>query len=145
MTSEVLEQVLDKFGGFETVILLQPTSPLRTYEDIRNAYELFEKERDRAVISVTQVNEHPEWMYELGIGETLIPFGHNNSTRRQDARKLFIPNGAIYICDRKILASSQFSFRKLPSRAYIMPKDRSIDIDDRLDFDYVEHLLGRNL
>jgi N-acylneuraminate cytidylyltransferase len=144
-TSKVLEHALSKFNDFEVVMLLQPTSPLRTALDIKKAYDLFMQDRNSAVVSVTQVTEHPEWMYELEFGESLKPLTQNDSLSRQEAQKLFIPNGAIYICDSTVLESFRYSFKHIPSRAYLMPKDKSIDIDDYLDFDYAEYLISKEV
>jgi len=144
-TSKVLEHAVGRFKDFETIMLLQPTSPLRTALDVKKSYDLFMQNRNSAVVSVTQVSEHPEWMYELELGESLRPLTQNDSLMRQEARRLFIPNGAIYICDSNLLASFQYSFRRIPSRAYLMPKDKSVDIDDYLDFDYAEYLLNKEV
>lgn len=114
--------------------LLQPTSPLRTAEDVRAAAQLYRSTSCTGVISVTEEDRKPfKFVYGLpdgtlsGLASPRAPF-----TRGQDLPPLFRPNGAIYIWRAGDIARHQGCFvdGTLP---YIMPTSRSLDIDDSAD------------
>ena len=99
---DAVEEVLQGFENmgrvFDTFCLLQPTSPMRTSEDIKGAYALYEEKDASAVLSMTELDHPIEWCGKLN--ETLSLDGflkYNNAGRRQDMGKSFRPNGAIYI------------------------------------------------
>lgn len=128
--------------SFDTLCLLQPTSPMRKAMDIENAYRLFQDKRAIAVISMTEL-EHPiEWCGV--IDKTLSLEGFNNENdriRRQDMRKHYRPNGAIYIVSVEEFRSNRNLYRE-GSFAYIMPQGRSVDIDNEFDFRFAEFLIN---
>lgn len=116
---------------FDTLILLQPTSPLRNHLHIKEAYSLYQKHQ-KDVVSICKITEHPLFMRQLD-NDTLIPILQENSTkRRQDLSTLYRINGAIYI--NKISAlNSNTSFNDNPI-GYVMDKTYSLDIDTLEDF-----------
>jgi len=128
----------------EVVVLLQPTSPLRTSEDIETALRLFidHKKNCSSVISVTEYDHSPYWSLKIE-NEYLKPnFGEKFlKMRRQDLPQLYMPNGSIYISSTEDLRKFNgfFGDKIIP---YIMPKERSVDIDTTLDFKLAELLLG---
>ncbi|WP_298916309.1 acylneuraminate cytidylyltransferase family protein [uncultured Algimonas sp.] len=127
---------LDILGnGYDRFVYLQPTSPLRLTQDIRACVDLFETVRCHTVVSVTESEVTPGrfWAKRKEIMEPYFeaadPF-----KRRQEQEKAYVPNGAVYVCDREsFLASEKSSFLMDPTYAYEMPHHRSIDIDT--DFD----------
>lgn len=122
------------------VVLLQPTSPLRTEEDIDNAIELFLESNCESLISVCKTNESPYWMHKIEKGYLKTLMGLDNYNKiRQDLPNTYMENGAIYIIKSELLYkyNSFFTSKTVP---YIMPRERSVDIDDELDFKFAELL-----
>jgi CMP-N,N'-diacetyllegionaminic acid synthase len=125
----------------EWVMLLQPTSPLRSSEDIREAFSLAQEKNADAVVSVTAVHEHPYWMKRIGEDGRLEDFvvQERPVTRRQDLPAAYALNGAIYLVRRRILIEQETLF-PLNTHALIMPRERSLDVDTRWDL-YVADLI----
>jgi len=138
-------QVLAKEGYFPNiVILLQPTTPLRTYLDIDAALELFMTKDCQSVISVSEIDHSPYWSFAVKKGylESLFDKKYQRM-RRQDLPKIYLPNGALFISrpERLCKTKSFYSTKTLP---YMMPRERSIDIDDEMDLLQAENLLKRS-
>jgi CMP-N-acetylneuraminic acid synthetase len=132
---------LDKKGyNSDIVILLQPTSPLRTTEDIIKAIEIFLKNDCESVVSVCK-KKNIFWSFEVVKGY-LKPICDRDylKKRRQDLNHVYTPNGAIYISTPQNLRKyrSFYSSKIIP---YVMPVERSIDIDNEIDFMLAELLL----
>jgi CMP-N,N'-diacetyllegionaminic acid synthase len=125
----------------QVIVILQPTSPLRTIEDIDRAIEQFLEARCDSVVSVCEVEHPPYWMYTLE-GDRLKPVikGGEKVTRRQDAAKVYRLNGAVYVTGNDIIMGGSRVLGR-DTRAYVMPLERSIDIDTELDFKLAELLI----
>lgn len=141
---EVLEN-LEKIGKeYDTFIILQPTSPLRTVEDLRNAYGLYKKNKANSVVSVCEMEHSPLWSNTLSESNSMDNFlekiGNKN---RQQLEKYYRINGAIYISNVEYFKKYK-NFYKEKSYAYIMSREHSIDIDEELDFRIAEYFM-RNL
>ncbi|EAT16135.1 acylneuraminate cytidylyltransferase family protein [Desulfuromonas acetoxidans] len=121
---------------FDAVVVLQPTSPLRSQENILKAIQLFEQKDAQAVVSVCRL-EHPmEWCAELGIDGNMEEFGKTCGAlnRSQDTAVTYRLNGAIYIYDlSKLIEVGGFFYNK-KTFAYEMNAKESIDIDTYEDF-----------
>lgn len=132
---DVVLHALKELPGYDFVALLQPTSPLRTGTDIDAAFQLMNTRNAPACVSVTEVDQSPYWMYELAeddrLSSLLPPL--QSVTRRQDLPSVYTLNGAIYIAKVEWLLKSR-NFLGPETVAYKMPKSRSIDIDNALDF-----------
>ncbi len=144
-TWEVVRYVVNTFRRrgkvFDRVTILQPTSPLRTGEDIRNAYNLFEEKKAESVVSVCEVNHSPRFMKTLGEDLSMEGFVDlSKNVRRQEQEKYYRLNGAIYMFDISVLEDIQRLYGR-KSYAFIMPEERSVDIDTIQDFCYAEFLL----
>jgi CMP-N-acetylneuraminic acid synthetase len=131
---------LEQARQYDWVLLLQPTSPLRTAEDIVAAVEIARKPHTTAVIGVTAANaSHPA---KLRVIENdllrALPGYDLTPRRRQDfAFDVYKTNGAIYLARRDVLME-EGSFYGSHPRPLVMPPERSIDIDTQLDFDIAE-------
>lgn len=126
---------------FSHVLLLQPTSPLRTKEDIQNAVRIAEK-TNAAVVSVCEPQQHPylcKIVREDGTLADFIPESANFS-RRQDFPPVFTLNGAIYIISVDCLRAEK-TFTPEKTIPYIMPPERSLDIDTPWDFFLAEQAM----
>lgn len=145
MVKEVIENYKGKNREFDTVCLLQPTSPLRNGNDIKEAYKIFETKASVAVISVCEMEHTPLWSNTLPENGSLNGFIKATvGKRRQDNNKYYRLNGAIYIVSVDELLNNINLYRE-GSFAYIMPQDRSVDIDSEFDFKYAEFLIRETL
>lgn len=129
---------------FDLVLLLQPTSPLRSAEDIRNALALFTQKRAEAVVSVCESEHSPLWMGTLGEDLNLRDFLPREvlKSNRQELQRFYRLNGALYLATWEFLKKNRNFFGE-KTYAYIMPRERSVDIDTELDLLFAEFLLER--
>jgi N-acylneuraminate cytidylyltransferase len=118
--------------AYDLVVLLQPTSPLRTVEDIDGAIALMVNKNANACVSVVEPDKSPYWMYSMDGSDHLIPLLEGDYARRQDLPPVYALNGAVYVARVNWLLKKQV-FVSDETVAYIMPKDRSIDIDTETD------------
>lgn len=143
-TTSGMEPVLHAIAqcpGYEYVILLQPTSPLRTVEDIDGAIEMMLEKKADYCVSVTESETSPYWMYimnEEGFINPLIK-QENFVVRRQDLSEVYHLNGAVYVACIEGLKKKK-SFLNEETIAYVMPKNRSMDIDTEEDFIICQHI-----
>ena len=145
---DMVEEVLDNYKRmkkeFDTICLLQPTSPLRKSEDIEQAYGIFWERKAKSVISVCEAEHALQTYGHLGIGNDMSHFMSRESEgRRQDFETDYRLNGAIYIVDVSSLRQDHFIYGE-GSYAYIMPRERSIDIDTEFDFELTDFFIKRN-
>ena len=120
-------------------IVLQPTSPLRDYEDIDNAIKLFITKDADSVVSYTE-EQHPiSWHKHLTAEMKFRNIFDDDLLNRQEYEKTYYPNGSIFVFKTKLIRSKKYYSDN--SFAYIMPAYRSIDIDTLEDFNYAEYLL----
>jgi len=128
---------------YDYVVLLQPTSPLRSASDIDHCIEACVSSGASSCVSVTEVSENPQWMYTVDAAGRLFSFIEqtDKNYRRQDLPRFYILNGAVYVSETGILKKSR-SFITAATKAYDMPKERSLDIDDDMDFKFAEFVLA---
>ena len=139
--AEVLENCRERGSTFDTFCLLQPTSPLRNAEDIRNAYALFRDKAEFAVVSVCEAEHSPLWCGHLPENGEFTGFIREEDVKQRQAGGTFYRlNGAIYIVDTRKFEADRFLY-KAGSFAYIMPQERSVDIDTETDFRLAELLM----
>jgi len=138
---EVERHAIEVCGADPLVVVrLQPTSPLRTFYDIDAALDLMFHAPDRArrVVSVTPCREHPYLIKNAGWKDIIRAAGHNRLSPRQEYPPYYWINGAIYARDAR-WPSDWYDEGTTP---YVMPRERSIDIDDYTDLRIAEALLG---
>ena len=141
----VLQAIEKEKQNYDYVILLQPTSPLRTAHHIDEAIELlFEKNAD-AIVSVCESNHSPLWANTLPDDLSMNGFIREEveGKRSQDLPKFYQLNGAIYIIATKKLQETQSFVVGSNGYAYIMKSRDSIDIDTDLDFELVNLLINK--
>lgn len=129
---------------YDLVVLLQPTSPLRISDDIDGAIRLLFLKKAMGIISVCEAEPHPYWANILPDDRNMSNFLKPEvvNKNRQELPKLYRLNGAVYLgyCD---YIKMQKSFFGNDTFAYIMPKERSIDIDSIFDFEIAEYFLSK--
>ena len=129
--------------NYTYLILLQPTTPLRTKRHIDEAFQTLIKTNADAVISVCESEHNPLWANRLPVDGNLKNFRREDirDVRSQDLPKYHRINGAIYICEvSRLLRESSF-YIKDNIFSYIMDKTCSVDIDDQFDFLIAETLM----
>lgn len=131
----------DRGEVFDYVVLLQPTSPLRTFEDIDKGIEMLMDKGKDSLVSLCEAEENPVLMRHIENNKLkpLVDFTGDN-LRRQDLPKFYIFNGALYINSVKMLAEEK-TFVKEDTIPFIMEKYKSIDIDTMLDAKLAELIL----
>ena len=123
----------------EIIVVLQPTSPLRDSKDIDNAINLFKKSKCHSVVSVV---EAPLFWGFILKGTYIRPIFSKRylKTRSQNLPKTFLPNGAIFISTPENIRKYK-SFYTNKTIPYIMPKEKSVDIDTIEDFVLAEVII----
>lgn len=127
----------------EYLALLQPTSPLRTAHDIDAAFLQLQSSGAPAIVGVTEAVNHPFLCRKID-GGVLKPFVVSplNEARRQDLPPAYVLNGAMYIVRTAVLREVR-TWNIEGAAAYVMPAERSVDIDGALDLQWAEWLLTR--
>lgn len=132
---------LDELPGYDVVMLLQPTSPLRGTSDIDAALELKTVTGAASVVSVSEAATHPYWTYAIAEDGRMSPLiDVAKVMRRQDLPIVHALNGALYVADADWLRRGR-RFVDADTRAYVMPQERSVDIDTPFDWLVAEALL----
>lgn len=142
---EPVLHAIDKLPDYDYVILLQVTSPLRTVEDIDGAIELCINRQAKSCVSITETEHSPYWMYSLGDNDVMMPLlkiSADKSYRRQILPKVYRLNGAVYVAEYDFLKKN-CALVSAETLGYVMPQERSLDIDTILDFDFVEFVMRK--
>ncbi|MDD4975465.1 MAG: acylneuraminate cytidylyltransferase family protein [Bacteriovorax sp.] len=142
---EPVFHAMEKVPGFDIIVLLQPTSPLRNVEDIDGTIERCLENDSNACVSLAEVEQSPFWMYTLAPNCEMKPIMEkdNNFVRRQDLPKVYTLNGAVYVAKSEWLLEKK-SFVTEETLGYIMPQDRSLDIDTEFDLKLAELMIQKN-
>jgi len=132
----------DKQKQYDLIMLLQPTSPLRKAEDIDKAIELLFLKEAKAIVSVCEVEHHLLWANNLPEDGSMKDFIRPEimNKNRQELPVFYRLNGAIYLAYCNYIKKYR-SFIGEKTFAYIMPRERSIDIDSEVDLNLAEVLI----
>ena len=127
----LISQLTKNSEMYDYVILLQPTSPLRTVKNIDNSIELLQNNKYEAVISVCKTEHSPQWCNTLPIDGDLSNFLDRSilNKRSQELEQYYRLNGAIYLCNIDRLRQEKTFFFRTKCKAYIMSRKSSVDID----------------
>jgi CMP-N,N'-diacetyllegionaminic acid synthase len=119
----------------EWLLLLQPTSPLRTADDIRRAFEIAQSENTDAVVAVSDTKSHPFWVKTLDSSGHLLPFipDQKAPARRQELPAAYALNGLLYLV-RVSTLKNENAFCPAKTRPLLIPSIRAFDIDTEEDF-----------
>jgi len=122
----------------DTVVLLQPTSPLRTATHLREALALYDESLDM-VVSVKETKADPFALLREGDATGML---HRMAPQRPPAHPLYQLNGALYIINgRSLMAGPSYTSGRV--RGYVMQEQDSVDVDTELDWLLAEELLKR--
>ena len=137
----VIDRLRETGYQYDILLLLQPTSPLRTAEDIDNALRIFAENQFQPLAAVSSVSEYPALMRTIGEDgrmKKLLPVP--STVRRQDMPRFYRVNGSIYInLISELNAGSGFNDNLIP---YVMEPSHSVDIDDYPDVEIVKYYLN---
>lgn len=129
---------------YDTILLLQPTTPLRTVEDVKSALEIYEKTGAKSLISCYReeyicdlVSYHRDGDMAIALNEK-----HNSGVRRQELPDVYVRNGAIYITSVDYMMKEKKVFDEKPAM-YVMPKDKSVNIDCMDDVEMLRWKLSK--
>lgn len=132
---------LEEKTSIKNFVVLQPTSPLRTYDDIDAALKLFSEKKAFSVISFC-LEHHPIiWHKHVKRSGKIVPIFKDKLQNRQQIKPTYFPNGAIYILNKKVFQTRSYYGEN--SFAFIMDRNNSTDIDTIEDFEWAEFLLKK--
>ena len=136
---------LRQLPQFDAVVLLQPTSPLRTKADIQGCLAMAATEQARCIVSISEPASSPYWMFTLEQNGSLSKLiSAPEVTRRQDLSPAYAINGALYYAQTGWLRANK-NFLTAETLGYVMPPEKSLDIDTPLDWKIAELLLLNSL
>lgn len=140
VVQHVLRKVEDSGEHYDAAMILQPTSPFRTTMDINSVIEIFQLKSPDSVVSLCKVEDaHPGRMYKIEDGSIKPCIPELVSKNRQDLPVLYLRNGAIYCTKRDVIFAGSIYGGNIAH--YVMPKERSINIDDMLDWRLAELMM----
>jgi CMP-N,N'-diacetyllegionaminic acid synthase len=136
-TYSVIMHAIESLKNFDYIVLLQPTSPLRTYKHVDDAIELLEKVGADSVIGVCEMDHSPLWSNTLPKDGCMDGFLSEKveGKRSQELKKYYRINGAIYILKKDKLLKDGLISTKGNVFSYLMDRSSSIDIDESIDLD----------
>jgi len=127
--------------SIDAFAVLLPTTPLRTSEDVDGAIEMFMAKQADSVISYTPEAHPVRWHKYLDKNKAFVDIFDATLANRQDLQTSYYPNGAVYVFRAALIKDRKYYSDK--SYAYVMPRNRSIDIDTLEDFQYAEFLMAK--
>ena len=128
---------------YDIIVDLDPTSPLRKIYDIKDSIKKFKKEKSNNLFSVSNSRKNPYFnMVEVFRNKIkIVKIGNKKELfRRQDSPKVYDMNASIYIWDKKYLLNKSKLINEKTS-LYLMPEERSIDIDTKFEFKLTKFIL----
>ncbi len=131
---------------YDFMVILQPTSPLRDYKDINNCLNIIKKSKNSSLFSISESIEHPyEAIIKNKKGWKFVLEKSKKFYRRQDFDiKTYFINGAIYISSKKLILQKK-TFTNYNHSLYIMPKRKSLEINDKDEAYIIDSILnGKN-
>lgn len=131
---------------YDAVVILQPTSPMRTADDLIAGIGMFDEgSRDSLIAVYEDVKANGFNYYRMGENYEGIAEHkeHNTGIRRQEMKPMYVRNGALYISSIELLKDRKLIIGDVPL-LFVMPKERSIDVDSLLDFEYIELLMKKS-
>lgn len=136
--------VLHALGELDTytdVMLLQPTSPFRTVEDIAGIMDLRETRKADSAVSVRPSPWPTSWQFRMGMDHALTPLLASSEGNGTSEDGTFVLNGAMYLATRDFILSNH-ALTNSETLGYVMPLERSLDIDTPLDWLLAEFIAG---
>jgi N-acylneuraminate cytidylyltransferase len=143
---ESVVHALDRLGEpFDYVVALQATSPLRTGADIDGAIEACDAAGASTCVSVVPAPKPLYWCFSINGDGRLAPFLESRwqTSRRQELPAAYLPNGAVYVA-RVDWYRGNLTFVAADTVPYVMPPERSLEVDSALDMTLIGALFIGN-
>jgi N-acylneuraminate cytidylyltransferase len=135
-TFDAVQHALEQIPGYDILVILQPTSPLRSADDIDAALEQLQRYQAPACVSVVEPAKSPYWSYRIDAEHRLRPLLDPKlaRNRRQDLPASYVLNGAVYAARVDWLLQHR-NWMGEHTVAHLMPPERSLDIDTAFDLE----------
>jgi CMP-N-acetylneuraminic acid synthetase len=124
----------------ENIILLQPTSPIRSKGLIDQCIKTYEKLNKSTLVGISECSQHPYEMFTLKEGK--LDFVNNTNTRRQEYPNYYFTTGSVYIAKTNYLKSQKRFFDE-DSAFHLVTSEEAIDVDTEFDLELASFLLNR--
>ena len=146
---DLVQWLEDKSHDFDVICMLQPTSPLRAFEDIEGAITKFKSDSEIPLASISALPQKPTWLRTLDTQSQKMQalFNRSNSQLtlpRQSVEDIYYLNGAVYLFKCDYLKTHHTLFAQIMNY-YVMPIERSVDIDTEHDFHIADLLMQSHL
>ena len=142
---QTLDMLSEQGKTFDTIVILQPTSPLTLPEDIDNTIMLLKNSNGNSSVSIMKLDHavHPFKMKVMK-GDKLNPFLEEERGRmaEHELPTIYVRNGSVYVSTLETIQTGKIIGDDC--RGYVMPMERSIDINDPIDFDFAEFLYKKH-
>jgi N-acylneuraminate cytidylyltransferase len=143
---DVLEKYANLFDDDSIIVLLQPTTPFITKNDIDSCVEKLQQNSDfNTCLTVKRVSEYPEWMIIRNDDDKKICKVSYDESIRQNLQQRWIPNGGAYAVRKNFLQKTKSIIDKNGILIHEMSKIRSMDIDEEEDFQICEAIVNSNI
>lgn len=126
---------IKRIEGFDFIVLLQPTSPLRSVKDIDSCIQKCDRENHSPIVSITKTNKETNLTYLLNKNKKI-----QKSNNYLKNRQLYNLNGAVYVADINRFKNDK-NFITKDTIGYVMPTERSLDIDTEEDLNFFKKIL----
>lgn len=148
LSIDVYEYTIQQIESLENssifdFVVLQPTSPLRTSENIDEAIDLYVEKNAFSVISFCKEHHPISWHKYINNSGKLLPIFEEKLLNRQDIRPTYFPNGAIYVFNKKVFETRNYYDEDTFS--YLMTRNNSVDIDTLDDFEFANYLIKKQM
>lgn len=132
-----------KHGTIDGLLYLQPTSPFRSLEKMKEGVKLFLRNGCNSVLGVSPSHAHPKWTFKINNGQ-LNPFlnNHGLNTRSQDLEPVYVINGSFYLISPFYLRKNKSFFIEGALPLIINSYKESLDIDTKEDWEYAEYFIS---
>lgn len=139
-TIDVVMQILNSTEGYDWILLLQPSSPLRQSQDIDGIIEFAIESGCNSAVSICAIGKRTEWIFGKTSTDTIVPLSNSTIPASLDQNELFALNGALFLAKIDWLYKYK-SFVTDETLGFVMPTERSVDIDTKLDLEWAKFLL----
>lgn len=128
---------------YDIIVLIQPTAPLVTSQDIDQAIATLIRTKTNSCVTMCEISDRPEWMFNIK-NNLARPFSNfSEGVRSQNFPPLYRINGGVYVIKKELILSNGKLIDEQSLSAVIMPKERSIDIDESFDFELAKLVIKK--
>lgn len=133
-----------EYGAVDGLLMLQPTSPFRNIEKVKEGVKMFTEQDINSILGVSHTHEHPGWMFKIK-DNLLSSFldEHKLNTRSQDLDPAYVINGSFYLISPSALRQEKSFFTKQSLPLIVNSNMELLDIDTEQDWQYAEYCLNK--